>query len=75
MAVHLPTPDVYLQLTWMLVGLIAFIVVLTFVGDHRRLQRFTFTAGFAGIVLLFLPFFPLLATKLMVRNFGSVCLA
>ncbi len=58
-----PTPDVYLQLTWMLVGLIAFIVVLTFVGDHRRLQRFTFTAGFAGIVLLFLPLLPIIGTE------------
>ena len=58
-----PTPDVYLQLTWMLVGLIAFIVVLTFVGDHRRLQRFTFTAGFAGIVLLFLPLLPVIGTE------------
>ena len=58
-----PTPDVYLQLTWMLVGLIAFIVVLTFVGDHRRLQRFTYTAGFAGIVLLFLPLLPVIGNE------------
>ena len=58
-----PTPDVYLQLTWMLVGLIAFIVVLTFVGDHRRLQRFTFTAGLAGIVLLFLPLLPVIGNE------------
>jgi hypothetical protein len=40
----LPTPDVYLQLTWMLLGLVAFILILVFVTDHRRLQRFTFTA-------------------------------
>ena len=58
-----PTPDVYLQLTWMLVGLIAFIVVLTFVGDHRRLQRLTYTAGFAGIVLLFLPLLPVIGNE------------
>lgn len=58
-----PTPDVYLQLTWMLVGLIAFMVVLAFVGDHRRLQRFTFTAGFAGIVLLFLPLLPVIGKE------------
>ena len=58
-----PTPDVYLQLTWMLVGLIAFIVVLTFVNDHRRLQRFTFTAGFAGIVFLFLPLLPVIGNE------------
>ena len=58
-----PTPDVYSQLTWMLVGLIAFIVVLTFVSDHRRLQRWTFTAGFAGIVLLFLPLLPVIGSE------------
>ncbi len=58
-----PTPDVYLQLTWMLIGLIAFIVVLTFVSDHRRLQRFTFTAGLAGIVLLFLPLLPVIGNE------------
>lgn len=58
-----PTPDVYLQLTWMLIGLIAFIVVLTFVGDHRRLQRFTFTAGLAGILLLFLPLLPVIGNE------------
>ena len=58
-----PNPDVYLQLTWMLVGLIAFIVVLTLVNDHRRLQKFTFTAGFAGIVFLFLPLLPVIGNE------------
>lgn len=59
----MPTPDVYLQLTWMLVGLIAFMLVLFFVSDHRRLQRFTFTAGFAGIGLLFLPLLPFIGSE------------
>jgi cell division protein FtsW (lipid II flippase) len=59
-----PTPDVYLQLTWMLVGLVAFMLVLSFVADHRRLQRFTFTAGFAGIILLFLPLLPVIGTEI-----------
>ena len=58
-----PTPDVYLQLTWMLVGLVAFMLVLSFVSDHRRLQRFTFTAGFAGIALLFLPLLPVIGNE------------
>ena len=58
-----PTPDVYLQLTWMLVGLVAFMLVLSFASDHRRLQRFTFTAGFAGIVLLFLPLLPIIGNE------------
>jgi cell division protein FtsW (lipid II flippase) len=59
----LPTPDVYLQLTWMLLGLVAFILILVFVTDHRRLQRFTFTAGFAGIVLLFFPLLPFIGSE------------
>jgi cell division protein FtsW (lipid II flippase) len=59
----LPTPDVYLQLTWMLVGLVAFMLVLSLVSDHRRLQRFTFTAGFAGIALLFLPLLPIIGSE------------
>jgi cell division protein FtsW (lipid II flippase) len=53
-----PTPDVYAQLTWMLIGLIAFIIVLSVVSDHRRLQRLTFISGFVGIILLFLPLLP-----------------
>lgn len=58
-----PTPDVYLQLTWMLVGLVAFILVLTLVRDHRKLQRATFTAGFTGIVLLFFPLLPIIGSE------------
>ena len=53
-----PTPDVYAQLTWMLIGLVAFMIVLSVVSDHRRLQRITFISGFAGIILLFLPLLP-----------------
>jgi len=58
-----PTPDVYLQLTWMLVGLVSFMLVLSFVSDHRRLQRFTFTAGFSGIALLFFPLLPIIGNE------------
>lgn len=53
-----PTPDVYLQLTWMLVGLIVFIATIILLDDHRQLQRLTWTSGFFGIVLLFLPLIP-----------------
>ena len=58
-----PTPDVYLQLTWMVVGLVAFIIVLSLLSDHRRLQRFTYTAGFIGIGLLFLPLLPVIGNE------------
>ena len=54
----IPTPDVYLQLTWMLVGLIVFIASVILLDDHRQLQRVTWTSGFFGIILLFLPLLP-----------------
>ena len=53
-----PTPDVFLQITWMTVGLFLFCTVLWVIADHRILQRFTFTCGVGGIVMLFLPLIP-----------------
>lgn len=58
-----PTPDVYAQITWMAVGLILFMVTLTIIRDHRRLQRRTFTFGVAGIILLFLPLLPVIGSE------------
>ena len=55
---ELPSPDVYSQLTWTALGIVLFIVVLVVVRDHRRLQRYTYTAMFAGLVLLLLPLAP-----------------
>jgi cell division protein FtsW (lipid II flippase) len=62
--VPLPTPDVYLQITWMAIGIGIFMLVLTSVQDHRKLQRFTWTAGFSGIILLFLPLLPFIGTEI-----------
>ena len=53
-----PTPDVYLQITWLAVGLLLFCAVLFIITDHRRLQRLTFTCGVTGILMLFLPLIP-----------------
>lgn len=53
-----PTPDVYSQLIWFAVGIVLFIVVLLILRDHRVLQRYTYTAGFIGLVLLLLPLIP-----------------
>lgn len=53
-----PTPDVYAQITWMAVGLILFMLTLTLLRDHRRLQRRTFIFGVSGIFLLFMPLIP-----------------
>jgi len=55
---RVPTPDVYFQVTWMFIGLALFMGVVVVVNDHRRLQRFTFTSGVLGIIMLFLPLLP-----------------
>ena len=57
-----PTPDVYSQLTWFAVAVILFVSVLVLLRDHRILQRYTYTCGLAGLVLLVLPLAPLVGT-------------
>ena len=46
------------QLMWMTLGVLLFITVLVAIRDHRRLQAFTYTAGFSALVLLLLPLLP-----------------
>ena len=46
------------QLVWMTLGVALFILVLVAIRDHRRLQAFTYTAGFSALVLLLLPLLP-----------------
>ena len=55
---EVPTPDVYSQLTWTALGIVLFIAVLLVLRDHRLLQRYTYTAMLAGLVLLLLPLAP-----------------
>jgi cell division protein FtsW (lipid II flippase) len=57
-----PTPDVYSQLTWFAVAVILFIAVLALLRDHRTLQRYTYTFGLTGLVLLVLPLAPIIGT-------------
>lgn len=57
-----PTPDVYAQLTWFAVAVVLFIAVLILLRDHRRLQRYTYTLGLLGLVLLILPLVPIIGT-------------
>jgi cell division protein FtsW (lipid II flippase) len=52
------------QLTWTVIGLIAFATTLIVVKDHRRLQSLTYTFGFASIVLLVLPLLPLIGRQI-----------
>jgi cell division protein FtsW (lipid II flippase) len=44
-----------LQLVWMCIGVALFVAVLLAVRDHRRLQSYSYTAMFVGLVLLILP--------------------
>ena len=48
------------QLVWTAVGITAFVLLLGVVRDHTRLQRYTYTAAAAGLVLLLLPALPVL---------------
>ncbi len=57
-----PTPDVIAQMTWTAIALLLFICVLVVIRDHRRLQRYTYTAMVAGILLLFMPLLPFIGT-------------
>lgn len=50
------------QLMWMTVGVLLFIVTLVAVRDHRLLNRFTYTSGLLAILLLLLPFMPIVGT-------------
>ncbi|MGH3445853.1 MAG: FtsW/RodA/SpoVE family cell cycle protein [Nocardioidaceae bacterium] len=52
------------QLIWTTVGVILFVLVLTVLRDHRRLQSLTYTSGFAAIVLLILPMLPVIGTQI-----------
>jgi cell division protein FtsW (lipid II flippase) len=57
-----PTPDVYSQLTWFAVAAVLFAGVLLILRDHRTLQRYTYTFGLVGLVLLILPLAPIVGT-------------
>jgi cell division protein FtsW (lipid II flippase) len=46
------------QLVWSALSVGGFVATLVVIRDHRRLQSFTYTMGFAGIALLLLPLTP-----------------
>ncbi len=50
-----PRGDSGVQLIWAALGILLFVAVLMLVRDHRVLQRYTYTAGAAGLVLLAIP--------------------
>lgn len=51
------------QLIWTALGVLLFILVVVVLRDHRPLQRFTYTLGLAGLVLLMLPLVPGIGTS------------
>jgi cell division protein FtsW (lipid II flippase) len=52
------------QARWLLVGLAAFVLTLLFVRDDRHLDRYTYTVGLAGLILLLLPIVPGIGTEI-----------
>jgi cell division protein FtsW (lipid II flippase) len=58
-----PTIGARQQLIWTALGVILFLVVVVALRDHRPLQRFTYTIGMVGIVMLLLPLVPGLGTE------------
>ena len=48
------------QLIWSALAIAAAVALLFVVNDHRRLRRYTFTFGLAGIILLMMPLLPVI---------------
>ncbi|HSL11586.1 MAG TPA: FtsW/RodA/SpoVE family cell cycle protein [Actinomycetota bacterium] len=46
------------QATWLILGVVTFIVVLLAIRDDRQLDGYTYTIGLAGLILLLLPIVP-----------------
>ena len=59
-----PIPDSEAQFTWLILAAGLAILTLLVVRDHRRLQRYTYSAMFVGVVLLLLPLVPGLGTTI-----------
>ncbi|HEX5366123.1 MAG TPA: FtsW/RodA/SpoVE family cell cycle protein [Acidimicrobiales bacterium] len=53
-----------LQSVWMVLGVTAFVATLALVRDARRLERYRYTAGLIGLVLLLLPLVPVLGREI-----------
>lgn len=49
-----------LQMVWLVASVAALLTVVTFLRDHRRLQRFTYTWFAIGLGLLLMPLLPLI---------------
>ncbi|MEH3156213.1 MAG: FtsW/RodA/SpoVE family cell cycle protein [Gordonia paraffinivorans] len=43
------------QVLWMVLGIVAFALILVFVRDHRTLSRYSYILGLSGLVFLAIP--------------------
>lgn len=53
-----PIPDAEAQFTWSILAAGLAVLTLLVVRDHRRLQRYTYSAALVGVILLMLPLVP-----------------
>ncbi|GAA1712460.1 FtsW/RodA/SpoVE family cell cycle protein [Propioniferax innocua] len=53
------------QLMWTTIGMTLFVLTVTFLRDHRRLQAYTYIMFLSGLVLLLLPLVPGLGREVM----------
>jgi cell division protein FtsW (lipid II flippase) len=52
------------QASWLIFGLGLFVITLIAIRDHRQLDAYTYTIGFAGLLLLLLPLAPGIGTEI-----------
>ncbi len=52
--------DAAQQLIWTALGVVLFALVVVFLRDHRRLQRFPYLMFLAGMVMLLMPLLPVI---------------
>ncbi|MET0452399.1 MAG: FtsW/RodA/SpoVE family cell cycle protein [Mycobacterium sp.] len=48
-------PSANQQMLWTLLGVVAFILVVVFLTDHRMLARYGYVCGLVGLILLVIP--------------------
>lgn len=63
-------PSATYQMLWTLVGVGAFVLVVTFLKDHRQLARYGYVCGVTGLVMLTIP--ALLPASLSEQNGAKI---
>lgn len=63
-------PNAVQQMLWTLLGVISFVLVITFLKDHRQLARYGYICGLTGLISLAIP--ALLPTSLSEQNGAKI---